>query len=169
VVGDSTAQLVTLTDTGKSNIAISGLTTAGSGFTASGGSNVVLTPNQSVTVSVGFDPGAAGAVAGTLTVNSSASNSDLQVGLTGTGVAKSARHSVTLNWEAGAAKAIGYFVYRGTAGNLSKLSSSLDASTSFTDSTVADGQTYSYAVTSVDSSDVESSPSTSVSVTIPNQ
>jgi hypothetical protein len=168
-VGESTAQLVTLTDAGNSNITISTVSASGNSFSSSAGSNAVLTPNQSVTIAVNFDPTAAGGAQGTLWVASSAADPELQVALSGTGVGKSVQHSVTLSWEASATKVIGYFVYRGSVGNLSKLISAPDAATTFTDSTVADGQTYLYAVTSVDSSDVESVQSAPVSVTIPKQ
>jgi fibronectin type 3 domain-containing protein len=60
-------------------------------------------------------------------------------------------------------------VYRGPApGSLSKLSNTVDTSTSYTDSTVVGGQTYVYAVASVDSSNIESAQSTPVTVTMPN-
>jgi hypothetical protein len=172
-VGASTAQLVTLTNTGKANVNISTVAATGSGFSASGGSNVILTPNQSVTISVNFDPPSAGGLQGTLSVSSNASNPMLQIGLSGSGFPQTGQqtvpHSVTLNWQPSLSQVIGYFVYRGTGASLSKLSGSMDVSTTFTDSTVADGQTYVYAVTSVDSSNVESAHSLPISVTIPSQ
>jgi Abnormal spindle-like microcephaly-assoc'd, ASPM-SPD-2-Hydin len=169
-VGSPTSQLVTITDVGTANVTISAVSATGSGFTASGGSHVTLTPNQSVTVSVNFDPTVPGGVQGNLSISSNAKNAALQVGLSGTGVSDVVVHKVALNWQPSASAVIGYFVYRGASANgLSKLSGSLDTSTSYTDSSVAAGQTYYYAVTSVDSSKVESTPSTPISVTIPNQ
>lgn len=169
-VGTSTAQLVTLTDTGTANLTISAVSATGSGFSASGGSNIILTPNQAVTVSVNFDPTAVGGVQGTLSVSSNASNALLQIGLAGSGTAQSVGPSVTLHWQPSASQVIGYFIYRGvTEGGLSKLTASVDPSTSFTDSTVAGGQTYVYAVTSVDSDNVESTQSAPVTATIPSQ
>ena len=63
----------------------------------------------------------------------------------------------------------GYNVYRAASGssNYARLNASLEAGTSFTDSTVASGQTYDYFVKSVDSSGVESAPSNSTAVTVP--
>jgi hypothetical protein len=169
-VGAPTSQLVTITDVGTANIAISAVSATGTGFSASGGSKVTLAPDQSVTVSVNFDPTGPGGVQGNLSISSDAKNPVLQVGLSGTGVAEVVVHQVDLNWQASASAVIGYFVYRGsTAAGLLKLSASLDRSTSYTDSSVAAGQTYYYAVTSVDSSNAESAPSTPISVTIPNQ
>lgn len=169
-VGMSTAQLVTLTDTGNANVSISSVSATGSGFSASGASNVILTPSQSVTVSVNFSPTAAGGVTGKLSVVSNASNSPLQVALSGTGVAPTVQHSVTLTWQASTSPVIGYFVYRGTpsGGALSRLNASAETSTSYTDGSVAGGQSYVYAVKAVDSGNVESSYSNQVSVTIPS-
>jgi hypothetical protein len=169
-VGSPTSQLVTITDVGTANVTISAVFATGTGFTASGGSHVTLTPNQSVTVSVNFDPTVPGGVQGNLSISSNAKNATLQVGLSGTGVSDVVVHKVALNWQPSASAVIGYFVYRGASANgLSKLGGSLDTSTSYTDSSVAAGQTYYYAVTSVDSSEVESAPSTPISVTIPSQ
>jgi fibronectin type 3 domain-containing protein len=63
---------------------------------------------------------------------------------------------------------VGYFVYRGAGPNpqLSKLSGAVNATT-YTDSAVVGGQTYTYAVTAVDANNVESVLSTTVTVTIP--
>lgn len=169
-VGTSTAQLVTLTDTGNANVSISTVSATGSGFSASGGWNVILTPNQSVTVSVNFSPTAAGGVTGNLSVSSNASNSLLQVGLSGTGVAPAVQHSVTLSWQPSTSQVIGYFIYRATpsGGTLSRLNASVDASTDYTDTSVASGKSYDYAVRAVDSTNVESVNSNQVSVTIPS-
>jgi hypothetical protein len=171
-VGTPTTQTVTLTDVGTANVSISGVTVTGSGFSASGGSNVTLAPNKSVNISVTFNPTAKGGVQGNLSISSNASNSPLKIPLSGTGVSapSAQQHSVTLNWQASPSQVIGYFVYRGTsANNSSRLNGSASASTTYTDSSVANGQTYLYSVTSVDSSNVESSPSNQISVTIPSQ
>ena len=168
-VGTSTAQLVTLTNTGGSDVKISSVDVSGSGLSASGGSNVTLTPNQSVTLSVNFDPASAGQVTGSLSVSSDASNPDLVIGVTGTGFTQNVQQSVKLSWQPSPSVVIGYYVYRGpAAGNLSKLTGTIDPSTSYTDNSVVEGQTYVYAVTAVDSSKVESTQSNPVTITIPN-
>ena len=169
-VGTSAAQLVTLTDVGTANVSISTVSATGSGFSAGGGSNVTLTPNQSVTISVNFDPTAPGSAQGSVSIASNASNSVSKIGMSGVGVAEVVVHRVALNWQASPSQVIGYFVYRGpTASDLSRLNSSAEPSTSYTDTSVAGGQTYFYAVTSIDSSNVESAQSNQVSVTIPSQ
>jgi hypothetical protein len=169
-VGNSTVQPVTLMDVGTANITISNVSATGSGFTASGGLNVTLTPNQSVTVDVNFSPTGPGAVSGSLSISSNAKNSLIQLGLSGTGVSEVVTHKVALNWQPSTSAVIGYFVYRGpAASSLSKLTGSVDPSPSYTDTSVAGGQTYVYAVTSVDSNNVESAQSSPLSVTIPSQ
>jgi len=168
-VGTSTSQPLLLTDTGSSNVTISSVSVTGSGMSVSGGSNVTLTPNQSVTIYVNFDPTGAGAVQGNLVVSSNASNSALKIGVSATGVAaQSAQHTVNLSWQPSTSSVVGYYVYRGpAANNLSKLTGTIDTANSYADGSVANGQTYVYAVTSVDSEQVESAKSTPVTVTIP--
>jgi fibronectin type 3 domain-containing protein len=64
----------------------------------------------------------------------------------------------------------GYNVYRSTtaSGTYSRVNSTLDANTAFTDSQVVSGQTYYYSATSVSSSGVESALATPpVQVAIP--
>ena len=167
-VGNSISQQITLTDVGTANITITSVAPVGNGFSASGGSNVTLVPNQSVTVTIKFAPTLAGSISGSLSISSNASNSVLTVGLSGNAIAQSVTHHVALNWQPSASSVIGYYVYRGiSATSLSKLTGSIDLSASYTDTNVAGGQTYFYAVTSVDGNNVESSPSNQVSVTIP--
>jgi len=64
----------------------------------------------------------------------------------------------------------GYNVYRGTSasGSYTKLNSALDANTAYTDSSVAAGNTYYYAATSVNEEGLESALSSPpVEVAIP--
>ncbi len=167
-VGTPSSLPVTLTNTGTGNVSISGVSASGTGFTASGGSGVTLAPNQSTTVTVTFDPNAAGSVTGGLVIASNATSST-NIALSGTGVSAST-HSVALNWSPSASAVTGYFVYRGTVsgGPYSKLFASADTAPNYKDSSVSDGQTYYYVVTSVDTSNVESSYSNQVSATIPS-
>ena len=78
------------------------------------------------------------------------------------------QHYVSLEWQPSTSVVVGYYVYRGaTPDTLSKLTGMIDTATSYSDSSVVNGQTYVYAVTAVDSENVESALSTSVTVTIP--
>ena len=63
----------------------------------------------------------------------------------------------------------GYNVYRSASksGSYSKLNSSLNSDTSYTDTTVASGSTYYYATTAVNSSGQESTYSNLVKVVVP--
>jgi Abnormal spindle-like microcephaly-assoc'd, ASPM-SPD-2-Hydin/HYDIN/CFA65/VesB-like, Ig-like domain len=175
-VGTPSTQSVALKNTGNANLSISSVSASGTGFTASGGSGFTLTPSQSTTVTITFDPKAAGSVTGALAIASNAINST-SVKLSGAGVTASSssststvKHSVALNWSASATAVTGYFVYRGTVsgGPYSKLFAYVDTAPNYKDSSVADGQTYYYVVTSVDTSNVESAYSNQVSATIPS-
>jgi P pilus assembly chaperone PapD len=165
--GTNTSQSVTITNDGNSNVTISSASVAGTGFSVSGaGSGLVLTPSQTATLSVTFDPSSAGAVTGTVTVASNATNSPATVSLSGTGV----QDAVVLSWTASTSSGVvGYDVYRGTSsGSYSQIASSVSGTT-YTDSTVQSGQdiTYYYVVTAVNSSGEQSSDSNQTSVTVP--
>jgi Abnormal spindle-like microcephaly-assoc'd, ASPM-SPD-2-Hydin len=167
-VGSSATQNISVTNTGNSNVNISSITASGAGFSETGGSNETLTPNQSTNISVTFKPSAAGNASGNIIVTSNAQNSPLTIPLSGSGV-QSAPPSVALAWQPSTSQVIGYFVYRKlpTDKTYTKLNSTVDPSTSYTDTNVATSTTYDYAVTSVDSSNVESAFSNQVTVNIP--
>jgi hypothetical protein len=82
-----------------------------------------------------------------------------------------AGHNVALTWTAStSANVKGYYVYRGSVsgGPYTKLATSLAAGTSYTDTTVAAGQTYYYVATSLDTNNQESAYSTEVKAVIPS-
>ncbi len=124
---------------------------------------LILNAGQSVTVNITFAPQAAGAGGGSLFAYGLA----LAVPLTGTGMAAQ-NLSVNLFWNS-TPNVVGYNVYRSTAANgtYSRLNSSMEANTSYTDGTVASGNTYYYSATSVNSSGQESTRSTPVQAVIP--
>jgi hypothetical protein len=169
--GTKASQNVTLTNTGNSNVTISSVGATGTGFSASGvQTGLMLTPNQTATLTVSFDPSSPGAVVGSATVTSNATNSPVSIGLSGTGEAVT-EHSVGLSWTASTtAGVVGYYVYRGTtSGSYTRISTSAVAVTTYSDSSVTSGQdiTYYYVVTAVDGSGVESSDSNLATVTVP--
>ena len=169
-VGSSNARQVTVTNTGNVGVTIASASVAGTGFSLSGsGSSVALNPGQSETYTVTFGPKSAASDTGTFSIASNAAGSPMTVGLSGTGVTSSTSHSVALAWDRSSSTVVGYFVYRSSkpSGPYAKVNSSADASTSYSDSTVANGQVYYYVVTAVDSSNIESAYSNQVSVTIP--
>lgn len=170
-VGSSNTKQVIVKNTGNTNADISSVAVAGTGFSLSGSStSVVLNPGQSETYTVNFDPKSAASNAGTLTIASNAANSPMKIALSGTATTPSASHSVALSWDRSTSTVTGYFVYRSSkpSGPYAKMNSSADSSTSYSDTTVASGQVYYYVVTAVDSSNIESSYSNQISVTIPS-
>ena len=164
-------QTVTLTSSGTAALTISAGSVTGTGFSVSGVSfPATLNPNQTATLSIVFDPKAAGAATGTVTLTDNASPATATIALSGTGQAAS--YEVDLNWDAPSSSSeavAGYDIYRAVSGSSSYrlLNSGINASTAYTDSTVADGTAYQYYVTSVDAAGNQSAPSNVFSVTIP--
>jgi hypothetical protein len=168
--GSSAAQGFTVTNTGNSNLAISGMTAAGTGYSiVSGAGAVTLSPNQSTSVSVQFAPSAAGTATGSVHILSNATTSASSVALSGTGVAPVVPHAVALNWGASSSSVSGYNVYRSTASGSSyaKMNGSPVGGVSYADSNVQSGQTYYYVATAVDSSGTESVYSNEVTAIVP--
>lgn len=87
-VNSSNAQSVTLTSTGTTFVTVNAATVSGSGFSASGANFPLnLSPDQTATLTVQFDPTAAGAATGALTLTSNSSTgTSTAVSLGGTGV-----------------------------------------------------------------------------------
>ena len=165
-IGSSSAQTSTLTATGGS-VTVSSASSSSSEFAVSGISfPLTIASGQSVEAKVVFSPTQTGTASGTLTVRSNASNSASAESVNGTGV--SPQYTVALSWNGSTSPVSGYNVYRGTtAGVYSRLNSSLDATTSYTDITVVSGMTYYYAATAVSSSGQESGYSPALKVVIP--
>ncbi|MFZ0633042.1 MAG: choice-of-anchor D domain-containing protein [Acidobacteriaceae bacterium] len=166
-------QSVTLSSTGSSAVTVSGATVSGTGFTlASGSFPITLNPGQSAVLSVVFNPASAGAATGQLSIASnSTTGATTAVALTGTG-ASTATYAVDLTWNAPTSSSdavVGYHIYRatGTGGSFQLLNTSVNVPTTYADATPQSGQTYVYAVTSVDASGVESADSNLFTVTIP--
>jgi Abnormal spindle-like microcephaly-assoc'd, ASPM-SPD-2-Hydin len=171
-VNTSSSQTSTLTNTGNANVTISGVTTTGAGFSTSGVANgTILTPGQTATLTVTFDPTTTGAVTGaSVSVASNATNTPTTVSLAGTGQAAATQHSVMLSWDSSISDGVsGYNVYRSTTSSgfsSTPLNSSPVTALTYTDSTVTSGDQYFYVVTAVDGSEA-SGDSNEVSVTIP--
>jgi hypothetical protein len=167
--GSSTAQGFTVTNTGNSNVAISGVTATGAGYSiVSGAGAVTLSPNQSTSVNVQFAPSVAGSASGSATILSNATGSNSSVSLSGTGVAP-VSHSVALNWASSSSSVAGYNVYRSSVSGSSyaRMNASPVSGVSYADSNVVSGQTYYYVATSVDGSGNESVYSNEVSAIVP--
>jgi centrosomal CEP192-like protein/ASPM-SPD-2-Hydin domain-containing protein/HYDIN/CFA65/VesB family protein/transmembrane protein TMEM131 len=168
--GSSATQGFTVTNTGNSNVAISGMNLTGNGYSIlSGAGAVTLSPNQSTSVSVQFAPTTAGSASGGVSIVSNATGSASSVSLSGSGVAPKVQHTVGLNWGASTSSVAGYNVYRSTVNGSSyaKVNSALVAGSSFSDASVQSGQTYYYVATAVDGSGNESVYSNEVAAAIP--
>ncbi|MGA9963720.1 MAG: choice-of-anchor D domain-containing protein [Terriglobales bacterium] len=157
VVATSANLPATLSATGAS-VTVTSANVSSSEFTLSGLSFPVTIPaGNNAQFSVAFAPQATGAASGTVSFSTNASNSPV-VPLSGTGT-PTPIHSVSLSWTASTSSDVtGYNIYRGagSAGPYSKINSSLNAGTTYTDNSVVDGQTYYYATTAVNSNNQES-------------
>jgi fibronectin type 3 domain-containing protein len=143
-----------------SSVTVSSDASSSAQFVLNGASLPFTIPaGQSVSFNVAFTPTSSGTVSGSLSFTSNAVNSQTKESLTGIGTAPV--YSVNLYWNA-SSDVSGYNVYRSTSasGGYSKINSTLDPSTAYTDGSVASGSTYYYEATSVNSSGQESVPST---------
>jgi hypothetical protein len=164
---------VTLSSTGTAPVIINSATLTGSGFTLSGATfPVTLNPSLAVTLEVQFDPTAAAAATGQLTIQSNSStNSTVAISVSGTGEAVQ-QHQVDLSWVVPSSSPVqitGYNIYRAPGGSTSyqQLNSSVVTQTTYVDSTVQAGSSYDYYVESVDSSGAQSAPSNEVAASVP--
>jgi HYDIN/CFA65/VesB family protein/ASPM-SPD-2-Hydin domain-containing protein/centrosomal CEP192-like protein len=168
VVGQSASLTASLSATG-SNVTVSSATVTTPEFVVSGLSlPFTLAAGQSASLTVTFKPQASGTATASASFLSNASNSPAVESLTGNG-APPPTHSVSLSWSDSSSGIVGYNVYRGSTsgGPYTKINSFLDASTSYTDSSVQAGQTYYYVTTAVDGSGIESGYSNQVQTVIP--
>ncbi|MGB8065759.1 MAG: choice-of-anchor D domain-containing protein [Candidatus Sulfotelmatobacter sp.] len=167
VVGTSGTASGTLSASGGS-VTVTGATSNNSVFVIGGISLPVTIPSgQSVPFTVSFSPQVSGTAGATLTFASNAQPSSTTESLTGNGT-PAPTHSVNLSWAASSSANIsGYNIYRTqystSCGTFKKLNPQVNSGTLYTDSTVADGASYCYAVTTVNSSNDESGYSNIVS------
>jgi len=149
------------------DVTVTSATSSNSQYVVAGATfPMVIRAGQSANLSLVFSPTQGGTDSAILSVSSNASNTLATEGLTGVGV--SPLYTVSLAWDASTSPVVGYNVYRRAGGSsYSKINSSLDPSTAYTDATVTAGATYYYAATAVNSSGQESKYSTPVKVAIP--
>jgi hypothetical protein len=168
-VGAGTTQGVTFSNTGGSSLTLQQNSVSGAGFTTNGiGQGVTLGPGQYVTLAVIFAPSGSGKANGMASLTSSTSGSPINLPLTGNGVV--AAHSAVVNWVASKSPVVGYNIYRTPASfeSWTRLNSSPIIATSYTDCDVQGGGSYLFTVTSVNSTNVESSFSDATLATIPS-
>jgi hypothetical protein len=166
-VGASKIQSGTLVASGAT-VTLSSASITDSEFSLSGISfPLTIAAGQSVPFTLTFVPRSSGQAGATLAFASNATNSASE-SLTGTGLAP-VQHSVSLSWDT-AAEVAGYNIYRAgqSGGPYSKINSVIDASTTYTDSSVQAGQNDYYVTTSVSSTGTQSSYSNETQVAIPS-
>ncbi len=160
MVGTTATLAMTMSAAGGS-VTVSSASSSSSQFALDGASfPFTIAAGQGLSFNVGFTPKNSGTASGSLSFVSNASNSQALESLTGIGT--QTQFSVNLWWSSSSSEVIGYNVYRSIAANgaYSKINSTLDPNTAFTDGTVVSGQTYYYAATSVNSGGQESTRST---------
>jgi Abnormal spindle-like microcephaly-assoc'd, ASPM-SPD-2-Hydin len=167
-------QSVTLTSSGTAPLTISAGGLTGTGFSMSGISYpLTLSPGQTAQLQIEFDPTAAGAASGKVTLTSNCSTGTAStISLSGTGGTATTSYQVSLSWSAPGSSPVGvtgYNIHRATGSSASYqlINSSANASTSYTDPTVASSTSYSYYVESVDAAGGQSIPSNSYAVSVP--
>jgi hypothetical protein len=169
-VGSTAKQWGTITGADKP-VTISSAISSSTEFSLSGLSFPLTIPaGGSRGFMVAFSPHAAGGASATLSFKDVAGKS-LLAGeyLTGVGII-SKGHSVDLSWnDRSHQNVVGYNVYRANKrrGPYRKINPVLIASTLYTDTSVADGKTYYYVTTAVDSDNEESAYSNQTQATIP--
>jgi len=86
VVGSSSPQTITLSNTGNSTITISQVTTTGSGFSASGiSAGQTIAAGGTASLTTAFAPTATGTVSGNISITSTATDATISIPLSGTG------------------------------------------------------------------------------------
>jgi hypothetical protein len=170
-LGTPETQYLTLTSTGTAAVTVNAASISGTGYSMSGATfPVTLNPGIAIKIQVNFDPSAVGFAQGTITLSSNSSTgSSTLIALTGTGIAV---HEANLSWIAPANSPVpvsGYNVYRAPSGGSAyqQLNSTAITQTTYSDSTVTSGSSYTYYVQSVDASGDTSTPSNQVTLTIP--
>lgn len=175
--GSSSTKSLTLTSNGTAALTINSASISGSGFSVAGGSfPATLNPGNTVTLQIQFSPTSAASYTGSLNLSTNAPGSaTVAIPLTGTGqsgTAATTLYEVQLSWSAPTSTTdpvTGYNIYREASGSsvYQLMNTTPQSSTSYIDTTVANGSTYAYYVESVDSSGNQSTPSNVYTATIP--
>jgi len=156
---------------GASNISVSSAAWKGEGYSVSGITFPVTVPaGQSVPFTVTFAPQTSGNSAGGVSFDSDATDSPTAQTFNGAGTESNGGHSVALSWNASTSQNVtGYNIYRGVAsgGPYSRVNSTLNTTTDYSDSAIQSGQTYYYVTTAVSSQGVESAYSNQAAAIIP--
>jgi len=168
-IGASKNLAATLTAS-TADVNVSSAAWTGSGYSLSGITfPVTIQSGKSVSFTVTFAPPSSGNLPGNVSFASDATDSPVKATFSGTGVQTGKQHIVSLSWSPSSSQVIGYNIYRGTqsGGPYTRLNSSPQPGTSYSDATVSSGKTYFYSATSVSSNSAESTYSAEVVAVIP--
>jgi len=168
-LGSNKSLTATLAATGA-GVTISSASVSSNEFALSGVSfPLTLAAGQSVPLTLKFTPQASGAASASLSLATNTSSSSITESLAGTGAA-APQHNVDLSWGPSTSTVAGYNVYRGgaTGGPYTRLTSSPNTDTSYSDNSVKSGQTYYYVTTAIDQTGGESDFSNEVQAVVPN-
>ena len=166
--GNVSSQPLTLTVTGTQPVTIRSLTFSNTAFSGPSGTLPATVPSgKSITGQITAHPKTT-AQTGKLTISTSAGTYTVSLSETAIAVA----HSVSLTWKAPSSTTdpvYSYQVNRAASGSTtySTVGTTTATSTAFTDKSVTSGKSYVYQVRSVDQSGRISSPSNTVTLTIP--
>lgn len=164
-------QPLVLSSTGSAAVTVSTASISGAGFQFSGLTvPLMLSPSQTATLYVSFDPTTGGAYTGQLSFTSNSSTgSTTAVSLNGAG--QSIPYEVNLSWNApdtSSDPVAGYIVYRALYGtNRYQQLNAPIVTPNYVDGTVQNAKTYDYIIRSVDTSGATSTPSNSFTASIP--
>jgi hypothetical protein len=173
-VGSSKSVNGTLSASG-SNVVVSSAGTNSAEYTMSGITlPLTIQAGKTATFTMMFRPQSSGSASAKASFVSNASNASLTETLSGTGISSGGSgsaptHSVSLTWQASTSSVAGYNIYRSavSGGPYTKLNSSPDTATVYTDSAVTAGKTYYYVATAINSSGTESATSNQVTAKVP--
>jgi hypothetical protein len=166
-VGDTAILSGTLTASGAA-VTVSSATSSSPEFALSGLTLPLTIPaGQSTSYAVRFNPQSSGTASGTVSFDSTASNSPTIQSVTGNGTPPT-QHTVSLSWDASTSDVVGYNVYRAAAskGPYTRINPVLDPSITYVDDAIALGQTYYYVATAVNAIGQESGFSNEIKVAI---
>jgi hypothetical protein len=167
-VGTNSSQTSSLSVSGAS-VTVSSASLSSAEFSLTGISlPMTISAGQSVPFTLRFAPQTSGIASATLSFASNASNAPAET-LSGNGTAPPS-HNVSLSWTGGSSGIVGYNVYRGSVskGPYTRITSALDATPAYSDSSVQAGHTYYYVATAVDGSGTESTYSNEAQAVVPS-
>jgi Abnormal spindle-like microcephaly-assoc'd, ASPM-SPD-2-Hydin len=167
-VGSEKNMIATLRATGSS-VVVTAASVSNPEFALSGPAlPLTIAAGSAASFTLTFTPSASGATAASVSFATNAPGSPTVESMSGSGTAV-AQHSVDLSWSESSSKVAGYYVYRSltSGGPYTKLDTSSEPTTSYTDNSVQAGQTYFYVTTSVGTDGMESSYSNQASGVIP--